>query len=209
MLDRNTFVVKEHVKLISNTNTYDILDGDGGEVLGTAQEQIGTLVQLLRFVISKHLMPTRIEVREKPDDSLVFTIRRGAYIFKSRVEVHDAQGELVGYFKSKFFTISGGFHIYDKNDQHFAEIKGKWLGFDYRFVTPDGKLEMGRVSKKLGALGLVKELFTSADTYAVQVNPEMADEPLAKMLILAAALAIDTIYKEESRTVDVGGFGGE
>ena len=209
MLDRNTFVVKEHVKFISNTNTYDILDGESGELLGTVEEKIGTLVQLLRFVISKHLMPTRIEVREKPDDSLVFTVRRGAYIFRSRVEVHDAQGELVGYFKSKFFTISGGFHIYDKDDKHFAEIKGKWLGWDYRLVTPDGGLEMGRVSKKLGALGLVKELFTSADTYAVQVNPEMEGEPLAKMLILAAAVAIDTIYKEESRTVDVGGFGGE
>ncbi|MBX9581375.1 MAG: hypothetical protein K2X87_13825 [Gemmataceae bacterium] len=206
MLDRNTFVVKERVKLISNTNTYDILDGESGEPVGTAEENIGPVVQLLRFFISKHIMPTRIEVREKPDDSLVFTIRRGAYIFKSRVEVHDAQGELLGYFKSKFFTISGGFHIYDKDDKHFAEIKGKWLGWDYRFLTPDGQVEMGRVSKKLGALGLVKELFTSADTYAVAINPELADEPLAKMLVLAAALAIDTIYKEESRTVGIPGL---
>ncbi|MBX9623182.1 MAG: hypothetical protein K2X82_05155 [Gemmataceae bacterium] len=207
MLDRNTFVVKERVKLVSNSNTYDILDGESGEVLGTAEERIGTLVQLARFFISKHLMPTRVEVREKPDDALVFTIRRGAYIFKTRVEVHDAQGELVGSFKSKFFTISGGFHIYDKDGRHFAEIKGKWLGWDYRLVTPDGSLEMGRVSKKLGAMGLVKEFFTSADTYAVSINPEMEEEPLAKMLILAAALAIDTIYKEESRTVDLGGLG--
>jgi uncharacterized protein YxjI len=207
VLERNTFVVEERVKLVSNVNTYDILDPDSGEVVGTAEEQIGPLVQLARFFISKHLMPTRIEVREKPDDSLVFTVRRGAYVFRSRVEVLDAQGELVGYFKSKVLTISGGFTIYDKNDNHFADIKGKWLGWDYRFLSPDGQVELGRVSKKLGALGLVRELFTSADTYAVRVNPEMADEPLAKMLILAAALAIDTIYKEESRTVGVPGLG--
>lgn len=209
MLDRNTFVVKEHVKLVSVKNTYDILDGESGEALGTAQEHVGPLVQLARWFISKHLMPTRVEVREKPDDSLVFTIRRGAYLFKSRVEVHDAQGELLGYFKSKVLTISGGFHIYDKDDRHFAEISGKWLGFDYRFRTPDGSVEMGRVSKKLGAMGLLKEMFTSADTYAVSVNPDLADEPVAKMLILAAALAIDMIYKEESRTVDTNNMLGE
>src|SRR5262249_34264227 len=95
------------------------------------------------------------------------------------------------------------FHVYDKDGNHFAEIKGKWLGFDYRFVTPDGKVELGRGSKKWG--GMAKELFTSADTYGVEGSEELADQPMAKMLILAAALAIDMIYQEESRTVDVSG----
>jgi uncharacterized protein YxjI len=172
VLEKNTFVVKEHVKFISNSNTYDVLDAQSGAQLGTAQENIGMLKQLLRFVLPKQWMATVIEVREKPDDQLVF-------------------------------TISGGFHIYDKADQHIAEIKGKLFGFDYRFVSPDGKVEMGRVSKKLSLGSVVKELFTSADTYAVDVNPDLTDEPMAKMLILAAALAIDTIYKEENR----GGVG--
>ena len=58
---------------------------------------------------------------------------------------------------------------------------------------------MGKVSKKLGAIGILKEMFTSADTFGVEVNEELADEPMAKMLILAATLAIDLIYKSESR----------
>ena len=207
MLESNTFVVKERVKFIATTASYDILDAETGEAIGTAQEEVGPLVKVLRWFISKHIMPTRVEVREKPDDSLVFTVRRGAYIFRSRVEVLDAQGNLVGYFKSKVLTISGGFTIYDKADNHFADIKGKMFGFDYRFLTPDGKLEMGRVSKKLSLKSAIKELFTSADTYTVDVNPSLADEPMAKMLILAAALAIDVVYKSESKTVDTD-FGG-
>lgn len=202
MLERNRFVVREHVKFLTDRNTYDILDADTGEELGTAHEQIGGLVRLARWFVSKHLMPTRVEVREKPDDSLVFTIRRGGYVFKSRVEVLDAQGELVGYFRSKVLTISGGFHVYDRAGNHFAEVKGRWLGFDFRFVTPGGDVELGRVSKQWG--GLAKELFTSADAYGVEVSADLAEQPLAKMLILAAALAIDMIYKEESRTVDLG-----
>jgi len=207
MLESNAFVIKERVKILSSSNTYDILDAASGEPLGVAQEKISGLVSVLRWFISKHIMPTRVEVREKPDDSLLFSIRRGGYIFRSRVEVLDAQGELVGYFKSKVFTISGGFTIYDKADQHFADIKGKLFGFNYRFVSADGKVEMGKVAKKLSAGALLKELFTSADTYAVEIDPELADNPMAKMLLLAAALAIDMIYKSESRTVDIPGLG--
>lgn len=199
MLDRNKYIIKEKVKILSAVQSYDILDPEDGELIGTAQESIGIVTQLLRWFMSKQLLPTRLEVREKPDDSLVFSLRRGWYIFRSRVEVLDSQDHLIGYFKSKFFTISGGFHVYDKDDKHFAEVKGKLLGWNYRFLSPDGKVEMGKVSKKLGAVGVLKELFTSADTFGVEVNEDLADEPMAKMLILAATLAIDLIYKSESR----------
>ena len=208
MLEHNTFVIKEKVKILSNVQSYDILDAKG-ELLGTAQETIGFMTQMLRWFMSKQFLPTRLEVREKPDDSLVFSIRRGWYLFRSRVEVHDSQDQLVGYFKSKFFTISGGFHVYDKDDKHFAEVKGKLLGWNYRFLTPDGKVEMGQVSKKLGAMGILKELFTSADTFGVEVSEDLEDQPMAKMLILAATLAIDLIYKSESRGgADAGDFLG-
>jgi uncharacterized protein YxjI len=209
VLEHNQFVIKEKVKILSAVQSYDIYD-DKGELLGTGQETIGILTQLSRWVISKQFLPTRLEVREKPDDSLVFSIRRGWYLFRSRVEVHDSQGDLIGYFKSKFFTISGGFHVYDKDDKHFAEVKGKLLGWNYRFLSPDHSIEMGKVSKKLGAIGILKELFTSADTFGVQVNEDLADEPMAKMLILAATLAIDLIYKSESSgTVGVSDAFGE
>ena len=209
MLERNTFIIKERVKVLSSVQTYDILDPETGKPIGIAEENIGFMTKALRWFVSKALLPTKIEVREKPDDSLVFTLRRGWYIFKSRVECHDADGNLIGYFKSKVLTISGGFHVYDKDDKHFAEVKGKWIGFNYRFLSPDHKVEMGTVSKKLGAMGLLKEMFTSADTFAVQVNPDLSDEPMAKMLILAATLAIDMIYKSESRGTGLGDLAGE
>ena len=210
MLERNAYIIKEKVKILSAVQSYDILDPEDGELIGTAQEKIGMFTQMLRWFMSKQFLPTRLEVREKPDDSLVFSLRRGWYLFRSRVEVLDSQDRLVGYFKSKFFTISGGFHVFDKDDQHFAEVKGKLLGWNYRFLSPDGKVEMGKVSKKLGAAGVLKELFTSADTFGVEVSEDLQDEPMAKMLILAATLAIDLIYKSESRGgVDSGDFLGE
>jgi uncharacterized protein YxjI len=202
VLERNKFVIKEHVKVLSSVHKYSILDADTQEEVGTAEERIGGLTKALRWVLSKALVGTRVEVREKPDDSLVFVLRRGWYAFRSRVEVLDAQGELVGYFNSKFLTTGGGFHVYDKNDTHFARVTGRLFGFDFRFRTPDGTVEVGRVAKQWRGLGT--ELLTSADSFYLEVSPELAEQPMGKMLIVAAALAVDLIYKSESRGVDVG-----
>ena len=200
MLECNTFAIQEHKKILSAVQSYDIRDGKTGELVGSARENIGALTQTLRWFVRKQFLPTTVEVREKPDDSLVFTLRRGGYIFRSRVEVRDSQDLLVGYFKSKFLTISGGFHVYDKDGKYFAHVKGRMFGFDYRFLTEDDKVELGRVSKVIGGLGgLAREVFFSADNYFLEVNPDLAEQPMAKMLLLAATLAVDLIYKSDSR----------
>ena len=166
MLEQNTFVVKEKAKLLSSRNSYEILD-EAGKVVGTAEQATGGLAKLLGMVMGD--TPTQIDFREKPDDSLVFTVRRRGYLMK-KVEVVDAQGTVIGLYKAKKFSLSGGFHVYDGKGKHVAEIRGKMLKSDYTFIQPDGKTEMGKVSKKWA--GAMKGLFTSADTYAVQIAPD-------------------------------------
>jgi uncharacterized protein YxjI len=198
MLEKNTFVVKEKAKLLSSRNSYEILDEEG-KVIGTAEQQTGGLAKLLGMVLGDP--PTQIDFREKPDDSLVFTVRRTGYLMK-KVQVVDAQGAVVGTYKAKKFSLSGGFHVYDKDGKHFAEIRGKLTKSDYTFFHPDGKTEMGKVSKKWA--GAMKELFTSADTYAVQIEPAFGEDPKTKMLILGAAVAIDALMSTRG-----GAHGGE
>jgi len=211
VLECNTFALTEHKKILSSVQSYDIKNGETGDLVGTATENIGGLTKALRWFVSKQLLPTLVEVREKPDDSLLFTLCRGWYLFRSRVEVRDADGNLVGYFKSKFFTISGGFHVYDKDDKYFAHVKGRLLGFHYKFLTEDDKVELGEVSKQIGGLaGVAREMFFSADNYFLKINLDLAEQPMAKMLLLAATLAVDIIYKSESKgTLDSSDLGGE
>lgn len=60
-------------------------------------------------------------------------------------------------------------------------------------MSNDGK-EFATVTKKWNGLG--KELFTSADNYILQINPQVpADNPL-RMLIMAAVMCIDLVLKE-------------
>ena len=202
MLESQKFLVKEQVKFLAAHATYDIYDGDTQQKIGTAEEEIGVFVRAMRWLVSKQLMPTRVEVREKPDDALVFTVTRGWYLFRSRVEIRDAQGVLVGYLTSKLFSFGGGFLVYDAKDKLFADVKGNLFGFKYRVLTPEGDFEMGKVSKEWG--GLAKELFTSADSYMIVVHEDLHEQPIAKMLVLAAALAVDMIFKSEKK----GGLGG-
>lgn len=202
MLSADKFAVKEQVKFLKNHKTYDIFDPDTKKQIGTAEEAISGLVKMLRWVIDAKFMGTKIEIRELPDNALVFTIRRGPYFFRSRVEVLDSNGDLVGYFKSKIFSLSGGFHVYGKDDKHFADVKGNFTGFKYRVLTPDHKVELGKVSKEWG--GLVKELFTSADSYLVDIADDLKEQPIAKMLVLATCLATDMIFKSEQKGSSVG-----
>jgi uncharacterized protein YxjI len=198
MLEQNTFVVKERAKLLSSRNSYEILD-ESGKVVGTAEQKTSGLAKALGMVLGDP--PTQIDFREKPDDSLVFTVRRRGYLMK-KVEVADAQEVVIGTYKAKRFSLSGGFHVYDKDGKHVAEIRGQLLKSDYTFFQPDGTTEMGKVSKKWA--GAMKELFTSADTYGVQIAPAFADQPTVKMLILGAAVAIDCLMSTRG-----GAHGGE
>ena len=194
MLELQNYLVKEQVTFLKTVDTYDIFDPESGKQVGVAKEVPGALISTLRWFISKKLMPTKVEVREHPEGSLVFTIKKPVALFRETVEVYDAEGHKVGHFKSKIFSICGGFYVYDKNDSQFAEVRGKWTGWEFEFVTPEGH-NMGRVTKKWA--GALKELFTKADTYVVSIADDLAEQPIAKMLLLAATIAIDVVYYEQ------------
>jgi len=85
-------------------------------------------------------------------------------------------------------------HIYDPQDKRIGEVKGDWKGWNFTIRDDAGK-ELGLVTKKWAGLG--KELFTSADTYVISINKDNATGPGVRSLLLAAGLAIDTVFKEK------------
>jgi len=135
MLNANLFVVTPKTKLFSSKHSFEIRD-EHGQVIGNAEQSTGLLSQVLGMV--KGPPSTRLVVRQKPDDSIVFTVRRSGFLFK-KVEAVDEKGEVIARFKAKGFSLSGGYHVYDKNGKHIAEIRGKLL----RPSTPS-LLRMGR-----------------------------------------------------------------
>lgn len=196
MLTHQSYFIREHVGAFKLSDTYDIINPENSEQLGIAKEKPGMFVHLLRFFINKSILPTCVYIYEgsdpKDEDKLKFSIRRGITFLRSKVHIHDSAGKAVGYFKSKLFSIGGAFHVFDSQDNQVAFVKGDWKGWNFSFKDSADR-EIGTITKKWAGVG--KELFTSADNYMLSLSDNHSPEKAT--LLLAAALAVDTIYKEK------------
>jgi uncharacterized protein YxjI len=195
LLDNKKFVVKASTSTLSDDKSFEILD-EGGKLLATTKDVTTFFAGLLGGVA--------IEVRDADTNELIFTLARSGFLMK-KDEVKDGTGEVVGRFKAKKFTLSGGYQIYDKAGKHVAEIQGKMFKAEYKFLAPD-KNVMGTVSRTWA--GLAKEMLTGDNTYGVEVQPAYAEDSRAKLLMLGAAIAAETIFKREKKESDQGGGGG-
>jgi len=194
MFDRRQFMVKERVGFLKLTDTYDIFDLNSSAQLGTAHEAVSPLIKVLRLLINKRLLPTSIEVRASEGGPAMLTIKRGVGFLRTPVQLLDQQGRQIGSFKSKVFTIGGGFDVFDATGNKIAEIKGDWKGWNFTLRGPQGE-ELGKVTKKWAGIG--KELFTTADNYAIALNETAPRNQESVAMLLAAGIAVDTVYKEK------------
>jgi uncharacterized protein YxjI len=178
------------------TDTYDILDPETKDQIGIAKEKPGTFKKLLRLLVNKRLLSTKIFIYEGSDPNdeskMLFSIQRGFTLFRSKVDVFDGGGNLIGWFKSKAFSIGGAFRVFEASGQEVAFVKGDWKGWNFRFLDTEQN-EIGTVTKKWAGIG--KEMFTSADNYMIALNGEPSQ--VLATLLLAAGLAIDMVYKEK------------
>lgn len=193
LLGRTTFFVKERVAVLKLTDTYDILDPATQQNIGVAKEEPPGWAKWLRLLVNKQLLPTAVNIYETEGQPPVVSIHRGFTFLRSKIKIVTGDGTSLGYFKSKLFSIGGGFNVFDNAGQQVAEVKGNWKGWDFKFINKSGR-EIGTVTKKWAGLG--KELFTSADNYIISLSDLNDASPGASALLLAAGLAIDTVFKE-------------
>jgi uncharacterized protein YxjI len=188
----NQFLVKEHVGLFKAANNFDIFELSSGQpMMQCREESLGIFTKMLRFTDYKRMTPFDIQIRDM-EGNLIVEIKRGISIFLSRVKVLDGEGNYIGGFKQKLFSIGGKFSVLDENDNVVCLLKGKWTGWDFRFLA--GEHELAHVTKKWAGLG--KELFTSADNYVLDISPDVPANSSIQRLIFAAVMCIDMVLKE-------------
>jgi uncharacterized protein YxjI len=191
-LEKNVFLVKEHVGMFKAANNYDIHDPQTGDiVMECREERLGLLTKLLRFSDYKRMTPFDIQIRT-PEGAPLLRVTRGISVFLSKVKVLDEHDQVIGGFKQKLFSIGGSFNVLDANDKPICLLKGKWTGWDFRFMA--GETELAHVTKKWAGIG--KELFTSADNYVLEISESVPTDNVARQLILAAVMCIDMVLKE-------------
>ena len=192
ILNKNLFLVKEHIGIFKASNNFDIFDPSSKEMLMTCrEEELSVFTKLLRFTDVKRMTPFNLIIRNTNGEK-VLRVKRGISIILSTVEVFDENDVLIGRFKQKFFSIGGKFDVLSAQDEVLCKLKGTWVSWDFSFDK--NGMELAHVSKKWAGLG--KELFTSADNYVLSVNELVPANSPIRQLIMGAVLCIDMVLKE-------------
>ncbi|MCA9082825.1 MAG: hypothetical protein KDA81_02160 [Planctomycetaceae bacterium] len=192
VLNQNVYLVKEKVGMFKAANNYDIFDPETGEeIIHCREERIGTFTKMLRFTDYKTMTPFHIDLKT-PSGEPILSVRRGVSLFLSSVDVLDEDDERIGGFRQKFLSIGGAFRVLNADDIELCILKGKWTGWEFRFVS--GDQEFASVTKKWAGIG--REMFTSADNYILQISEMVPPDNPVRQLIMAAVMCIDMVLKE-------------
>jgi len=191
-LHQNLYLVKEHVGMFKAANNFDIFNAETGqEILHCREDRLGILTKLFRFTDYKRMTPFDVEIRT-PAGEPVVNVRRGVSVFLSKVAVLDGNQQVLGGFQQKLFSIGGAFSVLGANGDKLCDLKGKWTGWDFRFMAGDN--ELAHVTKKWAGIG--KEMFTSADNYILQISDSVPPDNPVRALIMASVMCIDLVLKE-------------
>ncbi|MCO6175471.1 phospholipid scramblase family protein [Flavobacterium sp. NRK F10] len=193
VLNKNLFLVKEHIGMFKASNNFDIFDLENGKMIMTCREpNLSFFTKLFRFTDYKRMTPFEIEIKDE-HQNILMVIKRGITLFRSDVEVFDGKNQLLGIFKQKIFSVGGKFEVFDKHDRPLCTLKGKWTGWDFSFLDKNNA-EIAHVSKKWAGIG--KEFFTSADNYVIEIRDRVAENDPIRYLIIATVMCIDMVLKE-------------
>lgn len=190
-------VVNQKAKLIELTNEYSVFDQHGRTIGSVVQVGQSTLKKVARFMTSlDQFMTHKLEIRDAHGQPhLVLT--RPAKFIKSKVLVARPDGQPVGEIVQQNAIGKINFAI-QVNGQQIGAIKAEnWRAWNFAIVDHTD-VEIARITKTWE--GLAKTMFTTADSYVLQIHRQLPDPLLS--LVVATALTVDTALKQDAR-----GFG--
>lgn len=188
LLELQRFLIEDRTSSRQAGSTHEIFDPQTNVKVGIVREEPGALGNWLRGWFMRTFLPRKLEVRETEDESLVFTVHRPAGLWQRRIEVYDADDHLIGYGEHRSLFGRASLWVYDRRGLPFVEVRSDAQGRGCCLVGPNGQ-EWARVSRE--GTGSGKAAF--ADRYLVSMSDVLAEQPLAKMLLLGAALAVGIV----------------
>jgi uncharacterized protein YxjI len=199
LLTADKIVVSQKAKLVELTNQYVIRDAEGAKLGYVEQEGQSKARKVLRFVTDvDQFLTHRLSIYDAHDNK-VLQLTRPAKVFKSRLDVEDAEGRRVGEIVQKNVFGKIHFDLLDANEGLLGAIRAEnWRAWDFAIVDATGE-EVARIDKKF--VGVLKAVFTDADNYVVDIKPSVQGD--LRLLTLAAATAVDTALKQDARGFSV------
>jgi uncharacterized protein YxjI len=189
LLAEPVLVVKQKLKLVELRNEYGVFDRSGRQVGAVIQAVQSPLAFLARLFTSWDVaLPMVLEIRGPAGPELLVA----KPWFTWRCEVSRPDGMQLGQIVKQIRLGRARFALLDPGGAQLGEVRAEnWRAKDFSVRDATGQ-EVARVTKKWAGL---RELFTDADTYVVEVLPNAVD-PL-RSLAVASCLVIDVIMKQK------------
>ena len=199
LLERDVLVISQKAKLIEMTDEYRILDPEGVEVGSIRQEGQSKSKKLFRFVTDlDQFLTHRLSVYEA-DGTKLLEIERPAKLFKSTLKIRDGGGADRGAIVQDNVLGKKHFSLRGTGGELLGWIDAEnWRSWDFA-INDAGGAEVARITKKWA--GILREGFTTADHYILQITGPTSPE--LRFLLVSSAAALDIALKQD----DTGGWG--
>jgi uncharacterized protein YxjI len=199
LLSHDVLVISQKAKIIETMNEYRVFD-DAGNGIGTIREvEQSTAKRVVRlFSGVDQFLTHKLGVFDS-EARQVLMLERPAKLMKSRIKVSDAEGIERGAILQDNVVGPKHFALVDGRGERIGSIDGEnWMDWDFAIHDESGA-EVGRITKKWA--GILKEGYTTADTYALQIEAEVSSD--LRLLMFASAAGLDVALKQD----DTGGWG--
>ena len=193
LLTRDVLVFKQKAKLIEVSDQYRILDDQGNEIGHINEEGQSFLKKAARVLTDLDQYFThRLGVYDR-ENAKVIDIVRPRKFMKSRVEISDGTGRKVGTIVQKNVFGKKRFALEGSSGESLGAINAEnWRAWDFAVEDPTGA-EVGRITKKWA--GILREGFTTADNYILQISGQVS--PDLRLMMLGSAAGIDLALKQD------------
>lgn len=199
LLSHDVLVISQKAKLIEMTNEYRVFD-DAGNQIGTIREveQSTTKKAVRLFSGVDQFLTHKLGVFDS-DGRKVLMLERPAKLMKSKIKVFDAARSERGAILQDNVVGPKHFALVDRAGDRIGSIDGdNWMSWDFALHDTTG-IEVGRITKEWA--GILKEGYTTADTYILQIESEVSTD--LRLLLFASAAGLDVALKQD----DTGGWG--
>jgi uncharacterized protein YxjI len=189
LLAEPVLVVRQKLKLVELRNEYGVFDRAGRQIGAVTQVTQSPLAFLARLFTSWDVaLPMLLEIRGPAGPELLVA----KPWFTWRCQVTRPDGMPLGQIVKQIRLGKARFALLDPGGAQLGEVRAEnWRAKDFSVRDGAGQ-DLARVTKRWAGL---RELFTDADTYVVEVLPAAVD-PL-RSLAVASCLVIDVIMKQK------------
>lgn len=189
LLSQNTLIVDQKFTVLNNQ--YQIFDTENNKI-GFIKEKSSFLRNILMFFIPKNLLPLELQIFDE-NENLMATINKGYTFYMAKFSIKNSRDEEIATISQKFSFLTPSFIISDVDNHQIATIQGNLIARDFHIIDSASGEEIGTVLKKWG--GLVKEMFTNTDKYAINISESLSNKSY-RVALIASVIAIDMIFRE-------------